>query len=722
MKFIGTFFDLCKRLIKNGGMESVTSLPTTDNFEGREVNYKGTKYIYYNGDWVNQRDAEKLGGVDESIFIRSSEVRSTADDAKIILIGNTFTHNRNYISPLYNPLMRATPNDFTIEYSDDGEVFTEIEKTDPIYNVRHYKSSSGNVLKFSNHSYYRFTFPFKNNLFAGTFFSMVFIGNQFTILSAKVESLKDVWETTFQVQNSEITQQIAIVEFITKFLSSTNFDYNCKSVRITIKGSELGSSTSYGVSGIAFLKGSDSLAAIDNYFEKLNDKISSPFSLESQETINYDVNNIKPTQTGEVKKSSSWVWQYLVQSVNWLRDNMALKTHTHNGTDSQQIDYSDLSNLPVIDTEVSATSTNAVQNKAIYNAINGKADKAILAWHNTNGCLVKTDIPINTSMFVYVHIYGNSYQARSPINTELVFYSYTGTSIIGYSAIHYGYNFGDIHAFVYEDKLCLWFKQTSQFQTFYVEAFSNAPYITNVKGSSNRVTSITNEQKPIEGISREVIITPKKVVYNDHTHNGTNSEKIDYNNLENKPTIYTSATINGTSVDFSAQNNNIPAYISYNNVLYPFRFTGSAFQIYRNEVWADLVNFDNFISNDRGIITESNMEDWYRPGINEYFIDESAAVNFLTLKKPLAPPEKWTNITINTGTLTNKITGLKSTVLLDNIRTNIKNVFGEEPYTLYTEYDISAMLDSGFGYKLVLKLEKGTAESNSVIVECYKVW
>lgn len=47
-------------------------------------------------------------------------------------------------------------------------------------------------------------------------------------------------------------------------------------------------------------------------------------------------------------------------------DGKASGTHTHS--------YNDLDDLPTIDTELNATSTHAVQNKAIATAINGKAD------------------------------------------------------------------------------------------------------------------------------------------------------------------------------------------------------------------------------------------------------------------------------------------------------------------------------------------------------------
>lgn len=722
MKFIGTFFDLCKKLIKNGGMESVTSLPTTDNFEGREVNYKGTKYIYYNGAWVNQRDAVSFGGIEDAIFIRNPK-ETVIGESSNSYYGEGDLPNRYYIDNLYSPLIYASPDNFTIEYSDDGEIFTEIEKTDPIYNIRFYNTSTYYV-KFTTHPYYRITVPYNVTLpIRGTFYALVLQGWNYYIDRCLIEELQgEVWNTIADQSRTGYIQNFFTVEFKSHYLFGAIGSGYCQSIRVTLKGRNYDNNTNYGVSGIALLSNYyRALSGIRNYFRPSGSTLNSPFSLDSQETLNYDVNNIKPTQTGTVKKSSSWIWQYLVQSVNWLRDNfnnfLSKRMYEHVYTNCAYLN-------------ITTKTTGAIILKTPFQNF-GEANNSMTYIELS---VISHTAPTRVAKYIfYLYKYKpneSSYEQKyySVLGPQIFSNIYIGALQDNSTVIVLG-DFTDTYKnfTVSIDRIVTSFRRTSDDTdkfSLYVESDES---VLQYKAKFNLQSAFAKGYSVPDGTATQFLKADGSIDNNEyapkaHTHNGTDSEKIDYNNLKNKPTIYTSATINGTSVDFSAQNNNIPAYISYNNVLYPFRFTGSAFQIYRNEVWADLVNFDNFISNDRGIITESNMEDWYRPGINEYFIDESAAVNFLTLKKPLAPPEKWTNITINTGTLTNKITGLKSTVLLDNIRTNIKNVFGEEPYTLYTEYDISAMLDSGIGYKLVLKLEKGTAESNSVIVECYKVW
>ena len=64
----------------------------------------------------------------------------------------------------------------------------------------------------------------------------------------------------------------------------------------------------------------------------------------SNETINFDTSNIEPTQTGTVTKTSTWLWQYLVQSVKWLRTTLANHNHDTDylGKSAQALDSTKL--------------------------------------------------------------------------------------------------------------------------------------------------------------------------------------------------------------------------------------------------------------------------------------------------------------------------------------------------------------------------------------------
>lgn len=129
----------------------------------------------------------------------------------------------------------------------------------------------------------------------------------------------------------------------------------------------------------------------------------------------------------------------------------------------------------------------------------------VSAYNFTTGCLVKTNISASSPAMCFVHIIGNGYASLREIDTTLQFYNYPdGNSIINSSATNYGLDFGDISVFNYDGVVYIWFKQTGNFQTFFVYVHYNY-------GICNRVTSITNASKPTSGITRQVTVTPKDI-------------------------------------------------------------------------------------------------------------------------------------------------------------------------------------------------------------------
>jgi len=98
----------------------------------------------------------------------------------------------------------------------------------------------------------------------------------------------------------------------------------------------------------------------------------------------------------------------------------------------------------------------------------------INAYNYTSGCLVKLNISSNSNSMISVHITGNAYStsaASKVINSIVEFYNYQdGNDILKYNATHFGYNFGDINIFNYDNKVCLWFKQKYNYMSFSVFA------------------------------------------------------------------------------------------------------------------------------------------------------------------------------------------------------------------------------------------------------------
>ena len=127
------------------------------------------------------------------------------------------------------------------------------------------------------------------------------------------------------------------------------------------------------------------------------------------------------------------------------------------------------------------------------------------AYHYTNGCLVKTDIPTGSDAMTTFRIEGNSYRGNKALLTIGNFYNYNREDkIININATHLGYDFGDISIFCYDGFVHLWFKQLLSYQSFtvYVYTTNTSPY------EINRITSITNAAMPTSGVTRLTTITP----------------------------------------------------------------------------------------------------------------------------------------------------------------------------------------------------------------------
>lgn len=129
------------------------------------------------------------------------------------------------------------------------------------------------------------------------------------------------------------------------------------------------------------------------------------------------------------------------------------------------------------------------------------------AYNYDKGCLVKLRIPSNGNTMVTVRIFGNSYDSKPPFDTVIQFYNYdVNNEILQPTGVNNGTSFGDIKAFIHQGYVHLWFKQTRNYQTFHVHAYTSA-------SKDNLVQSITNAAMPTSGVTREVTITPKQAIY-----------------------------------------------------------------------------------------------------------------------------------------------------------------------------------------------------------------
>ncbi len=178
----------------------------------------------------------------------------------------------------------------------------------------------------------------------------------------------------------------------------------------------------------------------------------------------------------------------------------------------------------------------------------------------------------------------------------------------------------------------------------------------------------------------------------------------------------TGATINGVQVSFAAQANNIPCYIDYNNVLYHCRIStdGTALQIFRNGVWADLIKSCSCNPKINETIEVDDLEAM-KSAINEGYYSIEMTSNLTTefingklqFSLGFAPSR---NVTVATKPVSLK--GIK----VDTIKQQFQE-FLNAGGRFFIENDLSAMISSGQTVCLQVTMQREPIPK--VVVECY---
>ena len=374
----GTNYDIAHEgVLKNSGFEVVTSLPTTGLFAGREVMYKGKKYVYSSG-WKEEITA------------------NTMYEANLLWGGRNITASFSPIdaammSELSSNIMAfPNPEGISIEYSRDGGVtWLDYGATDEqkvkLFTTKHPfycgKSISDNLQATVGHQLRITITPDTCGLYTNlNKIIMKIITNgagecwcTFKGLKAKEATAgneDDIYYDTF-VNKVEINgwPGYNVVNFdsiITAYLpyGQANSDYYYK-LRLILGYDSIQTPYQYGLSVLSLRFFGDgrfilpsNLANYNhlyNYDWKQNALF--PAKVESKEIINFDVNNIEPTQTGSsITKTSTWLWQYLTQAVNWLKaNNVRLSAYNTKVAALEQADNDNNASTQSVRTDLSAT-------------------------------------------------------------------------------------------------------------------------------------------------------------------------------------------------------------------------------------------------------------------------------------------------------------------------------------------------------------------------------
>lgn len=245
--------DLKGNQIKNAGFEVVTSLPTTNNFIGRQVTYQGRSYIWDGSVWKCDSDYLEIGG-------------------------------RNVIKDSNNINLFSKPHLIIVSENN----------TDPF--------SGNEATLITLHKINYDGFRRIDNLVEGQIYSV----NLWVKLDTATNFVLNVSDgnTYFNLSRRVITEQ-GWQKLQTTFVANSY-----KRVYIHFGGAldllqENGNVYVYGLNLEIGNIATDWTPAPE---DKANEN----------QTINFDTSNIEPTQTGTTTKTSTWLWQYLTQSVNFL--------------------------------------------------------------------------------------------------------------------------------------------------------------------------------------------------------------------------------------------------------------------------------------------------------------------------------------------------------------------------------------------------------------------
>lgn len=393
----GTNYDIAHEgELKNSGFEVVTSLPTTGLFDGREVMYNGKKYVYSSG-WKEEITANTMYEANLLWGGRNITGRFSPIDAAMI----------SELSA--NVMAFPNPAAISVEYSRDGGVtWIDYEATD---------EEKVNIFTTNSLLYCGKSAP--DGLFATVGYQLrititpvactLYTKLNKIITEVSTNDADNCWCTFKGLKTKEVAagneDDIYYDTFVNKAYVKGWPGYNvlnfsdiqtAYSTTLTshanlyyrlrlIFGYDI--AYSYSKPGLNVIKlrffGNGrwtlpSNLAMYNHLYTYDWKQNAlfPAKVESKEIINFNVNNIEPTQTGNsVSKTSTWLWQYLVQAVNWLKaNNVRLSAYNTKVAALEQADSDNNASIQSVSTDLTELS-NGLATVATSGSYNDLTDK-----------------------------------------------------------------------------------------------------------------------------------------------------------------------------------------------------------------------------------------------------------------------------------------------------------------------------------------------------------
>lgn len=745
----GTNYDIAHEgVLKNSGFEVVNSLPTTNLFEGREVRFNGKRYVYSSG-WKED-----------------GATANTMYEANLLWGGRNIPNGFSPVDAGMMPELSANimsfpnPEGISVEYSIDGGVtWLDYEASDEI-KVNVFTSESNIICGKSSTTalgmQLRITItPIVCGLYAsinkiilkihalgatsiwfmfkGLTSNDVYLGNEDdsfykTIVDKSsiegqpgfnVFNFNPISTDTVAEDHSYRYYRLRFVFGFDKVAAAGNRPFLLKSLRIF---------------GIKRFRLPSNFARYNRlYTYDWQQNALFPAKVESKEIINFDVNNIEPTQTGSsVSKTSTWLWQYLVQGVNWLRAN-----------------------------NVRLSAFNTKLDKRAYNQIYTNCGYVNVTNSNRGALIIELPIANNgdfKNSMTYIEL--NVYSHRKGCSKYIIgVYSYSQNSQYEWSAYSYmGYNYFSKISFGRRTDNNNIVVVLGDFTDLHKnEHFSITHIITGFNRNNDDTDGFllyTDSDSNNYSILKQSTYNPLNISYNDLTDKPTLFSG-SYNDLTDKPNLATVATsgdyddllnkpalvfsniggtissvqipdgliangklansymsLNGTTVNLG-DTAILPWYVDYNEVDYPARIRGHWLQIYRNGVWANLMYLGDILPTQVGQITSLDNLDWYNEQVSEYEVDSNTTTSILngtTLPATVLLSCSAEQLTISLYPISGKQYGKGS---LDSLITDLQ----DKGFSVFAENDLDTILQSGSDYLVRIKISK--VPTPKAIIECY---
>lgn len=315
---VTTDFDFNNNIIKNGGVESLPRMsPPANPVVGqifREQYNLGLLSVYTEANsWYNS--------LDYFVYPKLDTIRGSITQPSILetAILNTAYTNQLWDMPISNVIF---------ETSTDDTTWTSLVVPDnDLENLFNEGTDEGAAINIPKGSFLRIQL----NVHRSCLLETLCLYGVLSGFSIKIETKyqgSSVFVEKIPYQSIDIAGFGNINIFASLKTFALEFDNNARyfeSVRVTmwavIDPCVLRKMLWYSGSSQSPVSQNEGSHRFKYPFTWSRDKvISCPKSLISNETINYDA-SIEPTQSGTVVKTSTWIWQYLAQSIKWIKGN-----------------------------------------------------------------------------------------------------------------------------------------------------------------------------------------------------------------------------------------------------------------------------------------------------------------------------------------------------------------------------------------------------------------